>query len=136
MWNHQKRSQSKLIVYPMFYRIFNRGNKLKLILIIFACLYISLPIKAEISGDIVYGKKLADEAPSPLILQILLYKYLDSPKQLLRNGCEGCHELKTFEGNTKEEILDRILKSWHASGYIEDDLNDLTTYLFEETNKN
>ena len=109
---------------------------MKLPLIIFLSLFIFLPIKAEINGDIEYGEKLAEESPSPLILQILLYKYLDSPKQLLKNGCEGCHELKTFEGNTKEEILDRILKSWHASGYIEDDLNDLTTYLFEETNKN
>ena len=98
-------------------------------------LFFSLQLSAEISGDIEYGKKLAEESPSPLILQLLLYKYLDSPKQLLRNGCEGCHELKTFEGNTKEEILDRILKSWHASGYIEEDLNDLTTYLFEESNK-
>ncbi len=108
---------------------------MKLTLIIFVSLFISLPIQGEINGDIEYGKKLAEESPSPLILQILLYKYLDSPKQLLKNGCEGCHELKTFEGNTKEEILDRILKSWHASGYIEDDLNDLATYLFEETNK-
>ena len=103
--------------------------------IIILGLFFCLPISAEISGDIEYGKKLAEESPSPLILQLLLYKHLDSPKQLLRNGCEGCHEIKTFEGNTKEEILDRILKSWHASGYIEEDLNDLTTYLFEESNK-
>ena len=93
------------------------------------------PVHSEIDGDYEYGKKLAEEAPSPLILQILLYKYLDSPKQLMRSGCEGCHELKTFDGNTKQEILDRILSSWHASGYIEEDLNDLTTYLFQISNK-
>ena len=115
-----------------------RGIKLKLTIIILVSLFANIPLNAEnteLTGDIEYGKKLAEEAPSPLILQILLYKYLDSPKQLLRNGCEGCHELKTFEGNSKEEILDRILKSWHASGYIEEDLNDLTEYLFKETNK-
>ena len=54
------------------------------------------------------GAFLEEGMSSPLILQILLYKYLDSPKQLLRNGCEGCHELKTFEGNSKEEILDIV----------------------------
>jgi hypothetical protein len=108
---------------------------LKIKAIILFALFVTSPLGAEITGDINYGEKLANEAPSPLILQILLYKYLDSPKQLLKNGCEGCHELKTFDGNSKEEILDRILKSWHASGYIEEDLNDLTTYLFEQSNK-
>ncbi|HJL80398.1 MAG: hypothetical protein QF513_06425 [Gammaproteobacteria bacterium] len=106
--------------------------KFKIVILIIS--FITLPLSAEILGDLEYGKKLADEAPSPLVLQILLYKYLDSPKQLLKNGCEGCHDIKTFEENTKEEILDRILKSWHASGYIEEDLNDLTTYLFEQSN--
>ena len=109
---------------------------LKIKTIILFTFFVTSPLGAEISGDIQYGEKLAKEASSPLILQILLYKYLDSPKQLLKNGCEGCHELKTFDGNSKEEILDRILKSWHASGYIEEDLNDLTTYLFEQSNKN
>jgi len=109
--------------------------KMKFTSIILISLFTYTPLNAEITGNIEYGKKLAEEAPSPLILQILLYKYLDSPKQLLRDGCEGCHELKTFEGNSKEEILDRILKSWHASGYIEEDLNDLTEYLYKETNK-
>lgn len=112
-----------------------RSHDLKYKTLMILSLLFSLQLSAEISGDIEYGKKLAEESPSPLILQLLLYKYLDSPKQLLRNGCEGCHELKTFEGNTKEEILDRILKSWHASGYIDEDLNDLATYLFEESNK-
>ena len=112
-----------------------KGINLKSKTIILISLFAYMPLNAEITGDIEYGKKLAEEAPSPLILQILLYKYLDSPKQLIRNGCEGCHELKTFEDNSKEEILDRILKSWHASGYIEEDLNDLTEYLFKETNK-
>ena len=108
---------------------------MKIKAIILFALFVTSPLGAEITGDINYGEKLANEAPSPLILQILLYQYLDSPKQLLKNGCEGCHELKTFDGNSKEEILDRILKSWHASGYIEEDLNDLTTYLFEQSNK-
>ena len=115
--------------------MFRRSHHLKYRVLMILGFFLSFQLNAEISGDIKYGKKLADESPSPLILQILLYKYLDSPKQLLRNGCEGCHELKTFEGNTKEEILDRILKSWHASGYIEEDLNDLATYLFEVSNK-
>ena len=115
---------------------YQRGeSSLKIKTIILLIFLISNPFGAEISGDIEYGEKLANEASSPLILQILLYKYLDSPKQLLKNGCEGCHELKTFDGNSKEEILDRILNSWHASGYIEEDLNDLTTYLFEQSNK-
>ena len=108
---------------------------MKYTIIMISSLFFALQLSTGIAGDIEYGRKLAEESPSPLILQLLLYKYLDSPKQLLRNGCEGCHELKTFEGNTKEEILDRILKSWHASGYIDEDLNDLATYLFEESNK-
>ena len=126
---------SKLIQLFSYIRYLQGDSNLKIKAIILFALFVTSPLGAEISGDITYGEKLANEAPSPLILQILLYQYLDSPKQLLKSGCEGCHELKTFDGNSKEEILDRILKSWHASGYIEEDLNDLTTYLFEQSNK-
>ena len=126
---------SKLIELLSYIRYLQGDSNLKIKAIILFALFVTSPLGAEISGDITYGEKLANEAPSPLILQILLYQYLDSPKQLLKSGCEGCHELKTFDGNSKEEILDRILKSWHASGYIEEDLNDLTTYLFEQSNK-
>ena len=104
MWNLLKRSQSELIVYPMFYRMFQWRNKLKLPLIIFVSLFISLPIKAEINGDIEYGKKLAEESPSPLILQILLYKYLDSPKQLLKNGCEVVMNSKLLRETQKRKF--------------------------------
>ena len=54
-----------------------RGINLKVTTIFVISLFAYMPLNAEITGDIEYGKKLAEEAPSPLILQILLYKYLD-----------------------------------------------------------
>ena len=74
---------------------YQRGEpSLKIKTIILLMFLISNPLGAEISGDIEYGEKLANEASSPLILQILLYKYLDSPKQLLKMDAKDVMSLK------------------------------------------
>ena len=66
----------------------------------------------EVIGDYEYGAKLAEQA--------------------FGRGCLGCHSIDKFKGSSAEEILDRLVVSWHASGYTDEDLRDITVYLARE----
>ena len=66
----------------------------------------------EVIGDYEYGAKLAEQA--------------------FGRGCLGCHSIDKFKGSSAEEILDRLVVSWHASGYTDEDLRDLSVYLSKE----
>ena len=66
----------------------------------------------EVIGDYEYGAQLAAQA--------------------FGRGCLGCHSIDKFKGSSADEILDRLVASWHASGYTDDDLRDLTVYLAKE----
>ena len=62
-----------------------------------------------IEGDSEYGKILVESA--------------------FGRGCMGCHSIDKFKDASAEEILDRITASWHAAGYTDEDLRDITVYL-------
>ena len=66
----------------------------------------------EVIGDYEYGAQLAEQA--------------------FGRGCLGCHSIDKFKGSSAEEILDRLVVSWHASGYTDEDLRDITVYLARE----
>ena len=63
----------------------------------------------EVLGDYEYGAQLV--------------------KQAFGRGCLGCHSIDKFKGSSANEILDRLVVSWHASGYTDEDLRDITVYL-------
>ena len=66
----------------------------------------------EVIGDYEYGAKLAEQA--------------------FGRGCLGCHSIDKFKGSSADEILNRLVVSWHASGYTDEDLRDITVYLAKE----
>ena len=68
--------------------------------------------ETEVLGDYEYGAQLV--------------------KQAFGRGCLGCHSIDKFKGSSANEILDRLVVSWHASGYTNEDLRDITVYLAKE----
>jgi cytochrome c553 len=68
--------------------------------------------ETEVLGNYEYGAQLA--------------------KSAFGRGCLGCHSIDKFEGSSADEILDRLIASWHASGYTDEDLRDLSVYLSKE----
>ena len=66
----------------------------------------------EVIGNYEYGAQLAEQA--------------------FGRGCLGCHSIDKFKGSSADEILDRLVVSWHASGYTDEDLRDITVYLAKE----
>ena len=50
-------------------------------------------------------------------------------------GCLGCHSISKFQGSNSEEMLERILESWHISSFTDEDLKDLSVYLSTKANK-
>jgi len=65
--------------------------------------------ETEVLGDYEYGAQLV--------------------KQAFGRGWLGCHSIDKFKGSSANEILDRLVVSWHASGYTDEDLRDITVYL-------
>ena len=65
--------------------------------------------ETEVLGNYEYGAQLA--------------------KSAFGRGCLGCHSIDKFKGSSADEILDRLIVSWHASGYTDEDLRDITVYL-------
>tara|TARA_B100000809_G_scaffold165785_1_gene163045 strand:- start:19 stop:306 length:288 start_codon:yes stop_codon:yes gene_type:complete len=68
--------------------------------------------ETEVLGNYEYGAHLAESA--------------------FGRGCLGCHSIDKFKGSSADEILDRLIASWHASGYTDEDLRDLSVYLSKE----
>ncbi len=68
--------------------------------------------ETEVLGDYEYGAQLV--------------------KQAFGRGCLGCHSIDKFKRSSADEILDRLVASWHASGYTDEDLRDITVYLARE----
>lgn len=66
----------------------------------------------EVIGNYEYGAQLAEQA--------------------FGRGCLGCHSIDKFKGSSADEILNRLVVSWHASGYTDEDLRDITVYLARE----
>ena len=70
---------------------------------------------SEVIGDYDFGKTIADTA--------------------MRRGCLGCHSIDKFKDSSANQIMDRIIASWHVSGFTEEDIKDLSVYLSIEANK-
>tara|TARA_B110000438_G_scaffold137731_1_gene133064 strand:+ start:395 stop:691 length:297 start_codon:yes stop_codon:yes gene_type:complete len=70
---------------------------------------------SEVIGDYDFGKTIADTA--------------------MRRGCLGCHSIDKFKGSSANQIMGRIIDSWHVSGFTEEDIRDLSVYLSVEANK-
>ena len=72
-------------------------------------------LSPAIVGDYDYGEKIA--------------------KKAYGRGCLGCHAITKFQGSNSEEMLERILESWHISSFTDEDLRDLSVYLSTKANQ-
>jgi len=70
---------------------------------------------SKVTGDYDFGKTISDTA--------------------MRRGCLGCHSIDKFKDSSANQIMDRIIASWHVSGFTEEDIRDLSAYLSVEANK-
>ena len=72
-------------------------------------------LSPAIVGDYDYGEKIA--------------------KKAYGRGCLGWHSISKFQGSNSEEMLERILESWHISSFTDEDLRDLSVYLSTKANQ-
>ena len=72
-------------------------------------------LSSEVIGSYEYGEKIA--------------------KKAYGRGCLGCHSISKFQGSNSEEMLERILESWHISSFTDEDLRDLSVYLSTKANQ-
>ena len=78
-------------------------------------IYADSHLSSKINGNYDYGEKLAQKAYG--------------------RGCLGCHSIDKFKGSNANEMMERILKSWHISSFTDEDLRDLSVYLSTTANQ-
>ena len=98
-----------------------KRNTIKWMTVALFIAIVPLNLKADghlsppIVGDYDYGEKIA--------------------KKAYGRGCLGCHSISKFQGSNSEEMLERILESWHISSFTDEDLRDLSVYLSIKANQ-